>query len=50
MAVEEISAVPLNDVPEPIKGKTDIDWAKYQQMYRHLTNITKIVNRYFTRT
>ena len=34
MAVEQTSTVPLYDVPETIKGKTDIDWEKYQQMYR----------------
>ena len=34
MAVEEISTVPTYDVPKNIKGKTDIDGAKYQQMYR----------------
>ncbi|MCP4711900.1 MAG: acetate--CoA ligase [Planctomycetes bacterium] len=34
MAIEEISAVPTYDVPEPIKGKTDIDLQKYQEMYQ----------------
>ena len=34
MAVEEISTVPTYDVPENVKGKTDIDRDKYQQMYQ----------------
>jgi len=34
MSVEEVSSVPVYDVPEVISGKTDIDSAKYQKMYR----------------
>ena len=34
MAVEEITEVPTYDVPAAIKGKTDIDLEKYQQMYQ----------------
>jgi len=34
MAVEEISSIPTYDIPEAVKGKTDIDWSRYQQMYR----------------
>ncbi|MBN1765194.1 MAG: acetate--CoA ligase [Sedimentisphaerales bacterium] len=34
MAVEEISAIPTYDVPDAIKGKTDIDFDTYQQMYQ----------------
>jgi len=34
MSVEEVSEVPLYDVPESIKGKTDIDFQTYQDMYK----------------
>ncbi|MFC1782492.1 acetate--CoA ligase [Planctomycetota bacterium] len=34
MAPEELPNVPTYDIPDSIKGKTDIDWKKYQQMYR----------------
>ncbi len=34
MLVENVSDVPTYDVPEAIKGKTDIDFAKYQKMYK----------------
>jgi len=34
MAIEEVSAIPTYDVPEAIKGKTDIDFAGYQEMYK----------------
>ena len=34
MSVEEISKVPTYDVPAAIKGKTDIDFNRYQQMYQ----------------
>ncbi len=34
MAAEEVSGIPTYDVPQAIKGKTDIDFAKYQQMYK----------------
>ncbi|MBN1437724.1 MAG: acetate--CoA ligase [Sedimentisphaerales bacterium] len=30
---EEVSTIPTYDVPDAIKGKTDIDFAKYQEMY-----------------
>jgi len=31
---EEVSAIPTYDVPAPIKGKTEIDFEKYQKMYK----------------
>ena len=34
MSIEEISTVPTYDVPASIKGKTDIDLPKYQEMYK----------------
>jgi len=34
MTVEELTTVPTYEVPAAIKGKTDIDWDKYQQMYQ----------------
>ncbi len=34
MAVEDKSGVPTYDVPAAIKGKTDIDFETYQQMYK----------------
>jgi len=34
MTVEEIPQIPTYDVPDAIKGRTDIDMAKYQQMYK----------------
>jgi len=34
MSSQEISEVPLYDVPEAIKGKTDIDFQTYQDMYK----------------
>ncbi len=34
MSAEEVSSIPTYDVPDAIKGKTDIDWEKYQQMYK----------------
>ena len=34
MSVEEITEIPTYDVPAAIKGKTDIDFEKYQQMYK----------------
>ena len=34
MSVEEVSAVPTYDVPDPIKGKTHIDLEAYKQMYK----------------
>jgi acetyl-CoA synthetase len=33
MPVEEISEIPTYDIPDSIKGKTDIDFDTYQQMY-----------------
>ena len=35
MALKDLSNVPIYDIPDSIKGKTDINWEKYQQMYRH---------------
>jgi acetyl-CoA synthetase len=34
MTVEHASEIPTYDIPEPIKGKTDIDFETYQQMYQ----------------
>ena len=34
MPAEKVSDVPMYDIPESIKGKTDIDWDTYQQMYK----------------
>ena len=34
MAVEEKTGVPVYDVPAAIKGKTEIDFETYQQMYK----------------
>ncbi|MCK4629408.1 MAG: acetate--CoA ligase, partial [Sedimentisphaerales bacterium] len=34
MAVEEKTEIPTYDVPAAIKGKTDIDFETYQQMYK----------------
>ncbi len=34
MPIEEISEIPTYDIPQPIKGKTDIDFNTYQQMYK----------------
>ena len=34
MSAEEVSSVPIYEVPPAIKGKTDIDFQTYQRMYR----------------